>query len=178
MGEVAEAAGVARATLYRYFPTREALLEELARSHGRRGGRTRSRRRGSTSSRSTRRSCVRSGRSSTIGDAFVVLARERQPAQAEDFERRVARPLRALVERGQASGDLRDDVPSGWLLRVAARARRERPALRAGPRRRGRSADDREPLPRRRARRRRPVTNPVPRRAVQTGYKRGKEVSA
>src|SRR5829696_10423988 len=31
MGEVAEAAGVARATLYRYFPTREALLEELDR---------------------------------------------------------------------------------------------------------------------------------------------------
>jgi len=30
MGEVAEAAGVARATLYRYFPTRERLLQDLA----------------------------------------------------------------------------------------------------------------------------------------------------
>ncbi len=29
MSEVAEAAGVARATLYRYFPTRERLLQEL-----------------------------------------------------------------------------------------------------------------------------------------------------
>src|SRR5215471_3183324 len=30
MGEVAEAAGVSRATLYRYYPSREALLESLA----------------------------------------------------------------------------------------------------------------------------------------------------
>src|ERR687887_2570762 len=31
MNEVATAAGVARATLYRYFPSRQALLDELAR---------------------------------------------------------------------------------------------------------------------------------------------------
>ncbi len=30
MNDVAEAAGVARATLYRYFPTRERLLQALA----------------------------------------------------------------------------------------------------------------------------------------------------
>ena len=32
MTDVAEAAGVARATLYRYFPSREALLDELAQA--------------------------------------------------------------------------------------------------------------------------------------------------
>src|SRR5919197_1515894 len=31
MNDVAAAAGIARATLYRYFPNRQALLDELAR---------------------------------------------------------------------------------------------------------------------------------------------------
>jgi len=32
MNDVADAAGVARATVYRYFPNRDALLDELARA--------------------------------------------------------------------------------------------------------------------------------------------------
>lgn len=115
MGEVAEAAGVARATLYRYFPTREALLEELAGAttvqvaEALEGARL--------DELAVDEAFLRAVRALVnIGDAFVVLARERGTAQGEDFESRVAGPLRALVERGQASGDLRDDVPSGWLL--------------------------------------------------------------
>ena len=115
MGEVAEAAGVARATLYRYFPTREALLEELARTTvGQVADALETAR---LDQLAVDEAFLRAVRALVaIGDAFVVLERERGTAQAEEFERRVAGPLRALVERGQSSGDLRDDVPSGWLL--------------------------------------------------------------
>jgi hypothetical protein len=50
-----------------------------------------------------------------VGDAFIVLARERVQPDAEQFEHGVGDPLRQLVERGQGSGDLRDDVPATWL---------------------------------------------------------------
>jgi hypothetical protein len=50
-----------------------------------------------------------------VGDLFVVLARERLRPEGEEFQRDVGGPLRALVERGQAAGDLRRDVPSAWL---------------------------------------------------------------
>ena len=48
-------------------------------------------------------------------DAFVVLARERLQPDAEHLEHSVGTPLRQLMERGQAAGDLRDDVPASWL---------------------------------------------------------------
>src|SRR5215212_717021 len=38
MADVADAAGVARATLYRYFPTRESLLEALTAEAAERAG--------------------------------------------------------------------------------------------------------------------------------------------
>jgi TetR/AcrR family transcriptional regulator, mexCD-oprJ operon repressor len=50
-----------------------------------------------------------------VGDLFVVLARERLRPDGEQFERHVVGPLRALVERGQSSGEIRADVPSAWL---------------------------------------------------------------
>jgi TetR/AcrR family transcriptional repressor of mexCD-oprJ operon len=115
MSEVAEAAGVARATLYRYFPTREALLEDLGRYGLEQAG-------GALESAGLERVPVGEGFERavralvTVGDAFIVLARERPHAEAGDFERRVSAPLRALVERGQAEGEIRDDVPAAWLI--------------------------------------------------------------
>jgi AcrR family transcriptional regulator len=114
MNDVAAAAGVARATVYRYFPNRQALVEELARS--------------AVSEADARLAAARIDEVSPeegiaravralvdVGDAFVLLARERVRPDPERFDRSVAQPLRRLFERGQASGDFRGDMASARL---------------------------------------------------------------
>jgi TetR/AcrR family transcriptional repressor of mexCD-oprJ operon len=114
MGDVAAAAGVARATVYRYFPSRQALLDELARLAVRDAGeRLGSARIDEVGAEEGVRRAIRA--LVDVGDYFVVLARERVQPDAEEFERRVAAPLRRLFERGAAAGQIRDDIPSPWL---------------------------------------------------------------
>jgi hypothetical protein len=51
----------------------------------------------------------------TVGDGFVVVARDRgRPANAA-FDERIAAPVRDLLARGQRQGEIRDDVPAAWL---------------------------------------------------------------
>ena len=50
-----------------------------------------------------------------VGDSFVVLSRGPARPGREEFERKLAGPLRRLVENGQSSGEIRGDVPSSWL---------------------------------------------------------------
>ena len=114
MTDVAAAAGVARATVYRYFPNRQSLLDELARSAVRSAGdRLASARIDEIPVPDGITRAVRA--LVEVGDLFVVVARERLRTEREQFERDVGGPLRALVERGQAAGDLRSDIPSAWL---------------------------------------------------------------
>jgi TetR/AcrR family transcriptional regulator, mexCD-oprJ operon repressor len=114
MSDVAEAAGVARATLYRYFPNRQALLDELAAlavadAESRLVG-------ARLAEVPTDEGVSRAVRALVeVGDSFIVLARERVQPDGNQFEHRVGNPLRELVERAQALGDLRDDVPAIWL---------------------------------------------------------------
>jgi TetR/AcrR family transcriptional repressor of mexCD-oprJ operon len=115
MLDVAAAAGVARATVYRYFPSRQALLDELARL--------------ALSDAATRlagsritevppeegiRRAVRS--LVEVGDYLIVVARERVRPRPDDFESSIASPLRRLMERAVASGVVRSDVPVAWLV--------------------------------------------------------------
>ena len=115
MGDVAGAAGVARATLYRYFPNREALLEALGSAAIEEAGR------GLAAARldevAIEEAFTRAVRALVVvGDYFVVLARERATVAPEEFDQRVGGVLRALIERGRSLGEIREDVPVGWLV--------------------------------------------------------------
>jgi TetR/AcrR family transcriptional repressor of mexCD-oprJ operon len=114
MNDVAVAAGVARATVYRYFPSRQALLDELADLAVRDAGQRLASARIDTVP--PRDAIVRAIRALVeVGDRFVVLAREHVRPDGEHFERAIREPLERLVERGRTLGVLRDDLPSSWL---------------------------------------------------------------
>ncbi len=115
MSEIAAAAGVGRATLYRYYPTREALLEALAaQALDEVTGRIAD---ASLDAAPVEEAIVRMTRALlTVADRYVVLMRERVKADPDEAERRVRAPLRTVFERGIDEGVLRDDVPAGVQL--------------------------------------------------------------
>ena len=115
MADVAAAAGMARATVYRYFPNREALFEALGRlAVDEAGERLQAGRLEEIPVPDAFERAVRA--LVAVGDYFVVVARQSaRPAEAE-FERQLAAPLRRLIERAQSLGEVRDDLPASWLM--------------------------------------------------------------
>jgi TetR/AcrR family transcriptional regulator, mexCD-oprJ operon repressor len=114
MNDVAAAAGVARATVYRYFPNRENLLDELARAAVTDVDvRLESARIDEVAAEEGIARAVRA--LVDVGDSFVLLARQRRRSDPGRFESKLTQPLRRLFERGQASGDVRDDITSARL---------------------------------------------------------------
>jgi TetR/AcrR family transcriptional regulator, mexCD-oprJ operon repressor len=114
MSAVAAASGVARATVYRYFPNREALLAELGHlAVGRADSALASARVEEVPPLEGVRRAVRA--LIEVGDPFVAVARDRARPDRGEFERRLAEPLTRLFERGQQTGTIRADIPSAWL---------------------------------------------------------------
>jgi TetR/AcrR family transcriptional regulator, mexCD-oprJ operon repressor len=114
MNDVAAAAGVARATVYRYFPNREALLDALAQATvSDVDARLASARINEVAPEEGIARAVRA--LVDVGDSFVLLARGRLRSDPERFERSLMQPLRQLFERGQADGDIRNDITGARL---------------------------------------------------------------
>ena len=114
MARVAQASGVAPATVDRYFPNREALLEALADEAVARV---------ETALAAARLDDVPApegirrvvGAFVDAGDAFVAVARHRELLAPSDFEARLAGPVRRLCDRAQRDGVIRGDLPSAAL---------------------------------------------------------------
>jgi TetR/AcrR family transcriptional regulator, mexCD-oprJ operon repressor len=115
MNEVAERAGVGRATLYRHFPSRDELLAAIKAQ--------------------ARQEAVEAVEACPVdegsavdcierivrviielGDRYRFLHRDWTPRRGEDTEtrERIAAALRTAIERGQRRGELSTDVPAEW----------------------------------------------------------------
>jgi AcrR family transcriptional regulator len=114
LADVAAAAGVSRATLYRYYPNREALLRAL-------GAHALTELAGRLNDAGLERATVeeaieRLARALVaVGERYAVVASEQCPADEADQERLVVAPMQAVFERGIASGVLRQDLPADVL---------------------------------------------------------------
>jgi AcrR family transcriptional regulator len=114
MNDVASAAGVARGTLYRYFPTREALVKRLRETAAEdAAGRMKASRVDEVEPLEGLERAIRVF--VDMGALLVVSARERDRNGGDEFDTAIMGPLRALIERGQAGGVIRDDMSPWWL---------------------------------------------------------------
>jgi AcrR family transcriptional regulator len=134
MAQVAAAAGVGRATLYRYFPTRAALLVAISRAAL--DDLSAAVTQADLDAVSGRAAIDRLTRALVgVGRRYGALTRAGDGVlDRDDLDRRVTHPLRGLLERAVADGTLRADLPIPTLFTLfvglvdAAVTDRETPA--------------------------------------------------
>ena len=118
MAEIADAAGVSRATLYRYYPTRDALLNALSEAAS-----TELRERIADAELDTipvPEAIARLTRGFVLtGSKYVALAYSgHKPPDADQAQQGLAEPLYRLLHRGIADGTLRSDLAPEVLLQI------------------------------------------------------------
>jgi AcrR family transcriptional regulator len=116
MLDVARAAGVSRATLYRYFPNREELVRALAETavgaaHDRLIE-------ADLDSVPVPEALARLTRALvTTGANYAIVLQEQAAKDHEEIDRLLGDPIRAVFSRGVAEGVLRADIPPNRLAR-------------------------------------------------------------
>lgn len=111
MAEVAAAAGVGRATLYRYFPSRDALLRGLVEAAAAEVEQRIAD--ADVDAVDAREGVARLCRGfMTAGARYAFLANlGGEPQKDPEMARRLNDPVRRLLERGVAEGRIRSDLP-------------------------------------------------------------------
>jgi AcrR family transcriptional regulator len=123
MGEVGLAAGVSRATVYRHFPTREALISAIQAQAVEQSERAllACRLDEGSATDALQRLCTAW---LDVAERYAMAQLAAQPGVAIDAQAREHRsrilgyPLRALIERGQAAGDFSPTLSTEWAVRV------------------------------------------------------------
>src|SRR4051794_28870787 len=121
MAEVAAAAGVSRATVYRHFPTREALIDAIQAQAFETSEQALAACRldEGSAAEALRRLCA-AWLDIAERYAFASLGTQAAAAAAPDRERRkrvLGQPLVALMARGQASGEFSPEITPEWAVR-------------------------------------------------------------
>jgi TetR/AcrR family transcriptional regulator, mexCD-oprJ operon repressor len=118
MSDVAAAAGVSRATIYRHFPTREALIAaiQLQAVEQSEQALVACRLDESTATEALRRLCT-AWLDVAERYAFMQLGHDLDGETREHRHRILGEPLRALIERGKAAGEFTDGLSTEWCVR-------------------------------------------------------------